>query len=532
MSVAAGTRIGPYEVIAAIGAGGMGEVYRARDTRLDRDVAVKVSATQFSERFTREARAIAALNHSNICHLYDVGPDYLVLELVEGVHPAGPMPFEDALPIIRQLIDGIEAAHEKNIIHRDLKSANIKITAYGVVKILDFGLAKAAEPEDTIDPAHSPTFTMGMTQAGVILGTAAYMAPEQARGKAADRRSDIWSFGIVVYELLVGRTPFEGETTVDILGAVVNKDPDWSAVPPRARRLLRWCLQKDRRKRLAAIGDARVLLDEDEIAAASPIVVPLRRRVLWPLATAVLLIASAAFAYGWWSATRPVARPLTQLSVDLGDTAERLGTLFALISPDGTRLIHPVRAPDGMAVPVLAVRRLDGTDPVILGKGSSPFWSPDSRSIAFVAGGSLMKVAAEGGVAVRLASAPGAVQGGSWSDGLIVVGTGAMGLFVVPEAGGTVRRLTSLEAGETTHRYPQVLPGGAAVVFTANASNTGFEDARIKVVSVATGQQKTIITRGYFARFVTSGRTRSLGHLLFMRGGALHAASFDADRSS
>jgi serine/threonine-protein kinase len=246
--------LGPYRVLEKIGTGGMGEVYRARDTRLDRDVAIKRSATEFSERFTREARSIAALNHSNICHLYDVGPDYLVLEYVEGAHPAGPMAFDEALPIIRQLIDGLEAAHEKGIIHRDLKTANIKITTEGVVKILDFGLAKAAEQESAIDPANSPTFTMGVTQAGVILGTAAYMAPEQAKGKPADRRSDIWSFGVVVYELLVGRTPFEGESPVEILGAVISKEPDWTPVPPRARRLLQRCLQKDRRRAIRARG--------------------------------------------------------------------------------------------------------------------------------------------------------------------------------------------------------------------------------------------------------------------------------------
>ena len=269
MTLSAGTRLGPYEILAPIGAGGMGEVYRAHDSRLDRDVAIKVSKAQFTERFTREARAIAALNHTNICHLYDVGPDYLVMEYVEGQDLGtlllrGPMDFNDALPIIQQLIDGIEAAHEKSIIHRDLKPANIKITPEGVVKILDFGLAKAMEPPPSNDgsPEISPTFTIGATQAGAILGTAAYMAPEQAKGKTADRRSDIWSFGVILYEMVAGRRLFQGESNVEVLGAVLNKEPDLSAVPVRVHKLLRWCLEKDRKQRLASISDARRLLSE------------------------------------------------------------------------------------------------------------------------------------------------------------------------------------------------------------------------------------------------------------------------------
>src|ERR1700687_468261 len=235
MPLSVGDRVGPYEILALIGKGGMGEVYRARDSRLNRDVAIKVSNAQFTERFTREARAIAALKHTHICHLYDVGPDYLVMEYVEGQDLRGPMDFEDALPIVQQLIDGIEAAHEKNIVHRDLKPANIKITPEGVVKILDFGLAKAMEPPPSSDgnPENSPTLTIGATQAGAILGTAAYMAPEQAKGKAADRRSDIWSFGVIVYEVLTGKKLFSGETAVEILGAVLNRDADISAAPPR-----------------------------------------------------------------------------------------------------------------------------------------------------------------------------------------------------------------------------------------------------------------------------------------------------------
>src|SRR5450631_292506 len=269
MPLQPGDKLGPYEIIALIGKGGMGEVYRAHDSRLNRDVAIKLSYAQFTERFTREARTIASLNHTNICHLYDVGPNYLVMEYVEGQDLRGPMDFADALPIIQQLIDGIEAAHEKNIIHRDLKPANIKITPEGVVKILDFGLAKAMEPpSDNSNPENSPTLTMGATVAGTILGTAAYMAPEQAKGRTADKRSDIWSFGVIVYEMLTGKRLFQGESAVEILGRVLNQEPDITAAPVRVHKLLRWCLEKDRKKRLASIIGARRLMEESETATA------------------------------------------------------------------------------------------------------------------------------------------------------------------------------------------------------------------------------------------------------------------------
>src|SRR6202051_2187324 len=274
MPLSAGDTLGPYEILAPIGKGGMGEVYRAHDSRLNRDVAIKVSNAQFTERFAREARAIAALNHTNICHLYDVGPDYLVMEYVEGQDLRGPLDFDDALPIIRQLIDGIEAAHEKNIVHRDLKPANIKITPEGVVKILDFGLAKAMDPAPLSGstPGNSPTLTIGATAVGTILGTAAYMAPEQAKGKQADKRSDIWSFGVILYEVLTGKRLFPGDTAVEILGAVLNRDPDISAAPARVHKVLRWCLERDRKNRLQAIGDARRLLQEptSEVTALVP----------------------------------------------------------------------------------------------------------------------------------------------------------------------------------------------------------------------------------------------------------------------
>jgi eukaryotic-like serine/threonine-protein kinase len=309
MPLTAGDKLGPYEILAMIGKGGMGEVYRAHDDRLRRDVAIKVSNAQFSERFTREARAIASLNHTNIAHLYDVGPNYLVMELVEGEDLKGPMTFDDALPIIQQLIDGIEAAHEKGIIHRDLKPANIKITPEGVVKILDFGLAKATDtsPSPDADPGNSPTLTIGATAVGTILGTAAYMAPEQAKGKTADKRSDIWSFGVIVYELLTGQRMFAGESAVEILGGVLNKDPDISAAPPRVHKLLRWCLEKDRKQRLASISDARRMLDDPTAPEpATSIQKEPPSKLPWLAAGALAL---ALIGLGAWTYTRPPLRP-------------------------------------------------------------------------------------------------------------------------------------------------------------------------------------------------------------------------------
>jgi serine/threonine protein kinase len=241
MSLSAGERLGPYEIIALIGAGGMGEVYRATDTRLRRDVAIKVSHQQFTERFDREARAIASLNHPNICSLFDIGPNFLVMEYVEGDAPKGPLPLEEALRIARQIGDALSEAHEKGIIHRDLKPANVKIKPDGTVKVLDFGLAKMSEPPQAASQGatQSPTLSMAATQAGMILGTAAYMAPEQAKGKPVDRRADIWAFGVVLYELLTGRRMFEGDDVTQTLAAVVLREPEWDGVPVEVRRLLK-----------------------------------------------------------------------------------------------------------------------------------------------------------------------------------------------------------------------------------------------------------------------------------------------------
>src|SRR5579863_1595675 len=263
MSLSAGTHLGPYEILASIGAGGMGEVYRARDPRLNRDVAIKVSHAQFTERFEREARAVAALNHPNICTLYDVGPNYLVMEYIEGEAPKGPYALEEALRIAAQIRDALEAAHDKNIVHRDLKPANIKIKPDGSVKVLDFGLAKVAPASaGESDGSNSPTLTIGMTEAGMILGTAGYMSPEQARGKKVDKRADIWAFGVVLYEMLTGRRLFAGDEVGDILAAVIKDEPQWDGVPAQARPLLERCLEKDPKRRLRDIGDMPLLLED------------------------------------------------------------------------------------------------------------------------------------------------------------------------------------------------------------------------------------------------------------------------------
>jgi serine/threonine-protein kinase len=260
MPLFAGTRLGPYEILAPIGKGGMGEVYRATDTRLHRDVAIKVSTERFSERFEREARAIASLNHPNICSLYDVGPNYLVMELVEGENLKGPLPLATALDYARQIADALEVAHEKGITHRDLKPGNIRIKADGRVKVLDFGLAKIGGTP-TAPSEESPTVTMHETNAGMILGTAAYMSPEQAKGKPVDKRADIWAFGVVLYEMLTGERIFHGETITEVLASVLKEEPKWDRVPEKVRPLLRRCLEKDPKKRLRDIGEAMIWVE-------------------------------------------------------------------------------------------------------------------------------------------------------------------------------------------------------------------------------------------------------------------------------
>jgi len=551
MPLSTGTRLGPYEIRAPIGAGGMGEVYRATDTKLRRDVALKVLPTAFVRdsdrmaRFAREAQMLAALNHPNVAAIYGVeessGVRALVMELVEGPTladriAAGPIAIEESLHIARQIAEALEYAHEKGVIHRDLKPANVKVTPEGVVKVLDFGLAKAVSDDPPVsDPSLSPTLTVGATQAGVILGTAAYMSPEQAHGRAADRRADIWSFGAVLYEMLTAKLAFPGESVSDTLASVLKLEPDWTALPastPTAiRKLLRQCLTKDRKQRLQAIGDARIAIDdylanpwgEPGAEQRSP------SKLLGIVAAALgalLIVALGA----WWRATRPVEKPLVRLSVEMGPDAflTQIGGPHAIISPDGTRLVYRIRGADGKHR--LATRSLDQSQATPLAdteNGSQPFFSPNGEWIGFFANRKLRKILARGGAAVTLCDAPNG-RGGSWGDdGNIVAALDlSSGLSLVSSSGGIPQPLTRLnkEKRETTHRYPQVLPEAKAVLFVSSTGNQNYDEASIEVQSLKTGTRKTLQRGAYFGHYLPSG------HLIYMGQGVLFAAPFDLDR--
>jgi len=515
MPLSVGDKLGPYEILAPIGAGGMGEVYKARDTRLNRDVAIKVSKEEFNERFTREARSIAALNHTNVCHLYDIGPNYLVMEYVEGEIIKGPLPLEEAMPIILQLVDGIEAAHERNVVHRDLKPANIKITPEGMVKILDFGLARAADPAPEGCVENSPTLTMGATQAGTILGTAAYMSPEQAKGKTADRRSDIWSFGVVVYELLTGKRPFDGETVVETLGAVLNKEPDWTPVPERTRRLLQRCLKKDRKQRLGAIVDARWVMEEYRGQPES------QARGLryppWSVAI-VAVLAAVGILFAYFHHPEPGA-PVLNLAVNPPEKST-FGYQFSL-SPDGRMLAFST----GEGRSELWIRHLDSATSQLVAETESvqyPFWSPDSRSVAFFSQQKLKRIEVSGGPARTICETGGPIiQGGDWNrDGVIIFAPGTGGLQRVSATGGLPEPVTRLEdtPGAINHNLPIFLPDGRRFLYHAGGAGVfvGSLDGQSK-------DRKVLLN-------VPSKVAYSSGYLLFVRDGTLLAQRFDPDR--
>jgi serine/threonine-protein kinase len=552
----AGTRLGPYEIVDVLGVGGMGEVYRATDTTLNRQVALKVLPEAFAAdadrvaRFKREAQVLASLNHPHIAHVYGFetsGPvSALAMELVEGPTLAdriakGAVPLDEALPIARQIADALEAAHEQGIIHRDLKPANIKLRADGVVKVLDFGLAKALDPASAAhgsDPVHSPTLlpTMSspaMTRVGMILGTAAYMAPEQARGKAVDKRADIWAFGAVLYELVTGRKAFDGEDVTETLAKVIQSEPRWDDVPVSVRRLLKRCLEKDPRKRLRDIGDVWGFLDQPPATevrteprrGASP--------VAWGT-SAALAVALGVALWGPWRKVPPPDRPLVRLDVDLGSDVslprliDRSFLMPVALSPDGTRVAYVASV--GGNRERLFVRRLDQPKAVELPGtegASGPVFSPDNRWLTFSITNRVNKISVEGGAVVRLVDVNG-TPGADWAGDEIVFGAGGdKGLMRMPATGGTPTAITDL-ADDFIHVFPHVLPGGKAVLFTAYGKPPGPDSARIEVVSLADHRRKTLVRGGTSARYLAAGD--GTGYLVYTTKGTLFAIPFDVDR--
>ncbi len=493
----------------------MGEVYRARDPRLGRDVAIKVSVERFSERFDREARAVAALNHPNICAIYDVGPNYLVMEFIEGDAPKGPLPLEDVLRIARQIGDALEEAHGKGIVHRDLKPANIMIKPDGVVKVLDFGLAKmdagpVALSEDSL------TVSMAATQTGVILGTAAYMSPEQALGKPVDKRADIWAFGVVLYKLLTGKSLFTGETAGEILAKVIRDEPDLSEAPAELRPLLNRCLQKDPKNRLRDIGDRELLVRQAEGAPISRG----RRPWVWIAATAVLLVALAAVSFIHF-------RENPQLPLRATIAAPEGTTLIQsfAVSPDGRYLVIAAEA-NGKRQLWLRAMDADRPQPIPGTEDArQPFWSPDSRDIAFFADGELKKVAVSGGPAQSLCDV-GNSRGGSWSrDGVIVFSPNGGGASIqrVAAAGGAPAEVTKTKGDQG---YPVFLPDGRHFLYLARGGST--EKSGIFVSSLDGTENRRILADVSGVVFAPPARDEGTGHILFIRENTLIAAPFDA----
>jgi Tol biopolymer transport system component len=529
MPLSPGDKLGPYEIVAPLGAGGMGEVYRARDPKLNRDVAIKVLPAalsddpQYMARFEREAQLLAALSHPNIAAVYGIEQGAIVMELVEGDDLKGPLPLDEALGVARQIAAGLEAAHERGIIHRDLKPANIKITPAGGVKILDFGLAKSVSESSAAvgsNPTISPTLSLAMTQAGMILGTAAYMSPEQARGKPVDKRTDIWAFGVVLYEMVTGRRLFEGEDLTETLASVVKDRPDLSSVPEKVRPLLERCLEKDPKKRLRDIGDMELLLTE--AAAPAGETAPSGTRfgnAGWIVAAVLAMVAGTASWIGS-HATRPAPlKPLVRLDVDLGAElmAPATGGPNAILSPDGARLAY-------FSQGKLFARRLDQPKAVELAGtlgATAPFFSPDGLWVAFFNSGKLMKISAEGGAPITLLD--GVSGSGSWAeDGSIIVTHN--GLSRVPSAGGPAVQVIPLVSGESK-RWPQVLPGSKAALFTVHRRTSGDGEDRVDVAILADKSRKTLIPGATFGRYLPA--SNGTGHLVYLNKGTLFAVPFD-----
>ena len=560
MSLSPGSRVGPYEILGLLGAGGMGEVYRARDAALGRDVAIKVLPAAVASdperlvRFDREARLLATLNHPHIATIHGLERSgdvrAIVLELIDGPTLADriatePMPVAEALRIAGQIADALDAAHAKGIIHRDLKPANIKLTPDGQVKVLDFGLAKAlaADSRDA-DLSQLSTITAAGTREGLVLGTVAYMSPEQARGRPTDRRTDIWAFGCVLYEMLTRKRPFTGETTSDTIVAILEREPDWSllpdSVPPDVTRLVRRCLEKDVKRRLRDIGNTKSDLDESlTLPATHP--VPARGGSRRPSATmlalvtaaavlvAVLLVAWRAGVFG--SSTAPSSQPggLTRFVERLPDDLQLAPAPAFALAPDGRRIAY-VAIRNGIRT--IYLRELDHESPQALAGSEGadqPFFSPDGRWIGFFAEGKLKKIPVAGGAPVVLCDATNP-RGGAWlpDNSIVFAPSPASVLLRLPATGGTPQPVSTLDRqlNEASHRWPHVLPGGRAILYAAGPTVTARDwiEAHIVAQSIDTGDRRQVAPHGTFPHFAPSG------HLLYVQSGIVYAQAFDPVR--
>jgi serine/threonine protein kinase len=541
MTLKIGSRIGSHEITALLGKGGMGEVYRARDTKLGRDVAIKVLPDVFARdsarmaRFGREAKLLAALDHSNIASIYGLedsgGTSALVMQLAEGPTLAariaeGPIPIEEALPIARQIADALEYAHEKGIIHRDLKPANVKVAGNDTVKILDFGLAKALESElSAKELADSPTISRLATEAGLLLGTAAYMSPEQARGKPVDRRADIWAFGCLLYEMLTGIMAFHGDSVTDTLASVVRSEPDWSKVPARTpvsvRVLLQRCLQKDPKQRLRDIGDARIALDEaissagdngPSLTVEKPPTSRWRMWLGWVLA-GILLVFAGAFAFLYFR-EKPTVMLATRFEIP--SPQRTISSTSPAVSPNGRRLTFVARDANGQSR--LWVRSFDNIDARPLegteGVAGFMFWSPDSRVIAFGAQGKLKKVDASGGPVLTICDAS-SFLGGAWNADDKIVFASSGRVMQVPATGGTPSALTP-----DVSLLPAFLPDGKHFLYvkspTGNASDAGVYVGSVDT-EPARQPQKRLLAEVSPVLYAPASNGPA-GYLVFIRG--------------
>ena len=550
MALEVGSRLGVFEVTGRLGEGGMGVVYRATDTTLNRDVALKVLPDAFATdperlaRFEREAKVLASLNHPNIAQIHGLEQSgdvrALVLELVEGPTlqeriAKGPIPLDEALPIARQIAEALEAAHEQGIIHRDLKPANVKVKADGTVKVLDFGLAKALGPDlSDVEAANSPTMTMtaAATKMGVIMGTAAYMSPEQAKGRQVDKRADIWAFGVVLFEMLTGRQAFGGTDISETLASVLKTDLNLEALPadtsPGLRRVLSRCIERDRSQRLRDIGDVRWDLAETQATPVDEAVeaAAIAERALWqrPVPALLTVVAvAAATGFAVWSLVTPTPsiQHLTRFGLTFadGETTTGAGRHTLVAAPDGSYIVHT--ANDRLVlrrVGELQAEPIPGTDGV-----REPFVSPDGQWIGFWSNGQLKKVAVSGGAPITLCDAE-EPWGASWAeDDTILFGQGPAGVWRVAGSGGTPEVVIEVAEGEMAHG-PQLLPDGEWVLFTLRlAASAPWDESQIVVQSLTTGARNVLIEGGRDARYLATG------HVVYGLSDVLFAVAFDAD---